>query len=59
MPSLNGKGSCLQNLLTELIAFCRRLQRFGYLQSRMTVAELTNKSDRDLFLPRDAMRPRY
>jgi len=48
MPSLHGEGSCLWNLSTELMLF-RCLQRFGYLQCRMTVAELMNKSDHDLF----------
>ena len=50
MPSLHGEGFCLWNLstVTELMFFfC--LQRFGYLQCRMTVAELMNKSDYDLF----------
>jgi len=50
MPSLHGEGFCLWNLstVTELMLFfC--LQRFGYLQCRMTVAELMNKSDYDLF----------
>ena len=40
------------SLLREFIfsqLFFRRLQRFGYLQFRMTAAELMNKSDHDLF----------
>jgi len=41
---------CNFNLSTELMLFFRRLQSFGYLQYRMTVAELMNKSDHDLFL---------
>jgi len=36
-------------LVNRINAFFRRLQRFGYLQCRMTVAEFTNKSDHDLF----------
>ena len=36
-------------LVNRISAFFRRLQRFGYLQCRMTVAELMNKSDHDLF----------
>jgi len=38
-------------LSVELVnrAFFRRLQCFGYLQCRMTAAELTNKSHHDLF----------
>ena len=33
----------------EINAFLRRMQRFGYLQCHITVAELMNKSDHDLF----------
>jgi len=36
-------------LVNRINAFFRRLQRFGYLQCRMSVAELINKSDNDLF----------
>jgi len=36
-------------LVNRINAFFRRLQRFGYLQCRMTAAELMNKSDHDLF----------
>jgi len=36
-------------LVNRINAFFRRLQRFRYLQCRMTVAELMNKSDNDLF----------
>ena len=36
-------------LVNRINAFFRRLQCFGYLQCRMTVAEFTNKSDHDLF----------
>jgi len=36
-------------LVNRINAFFRRLQRFGYLQCRMSVAELMNKSDHDLF----------
>jgi len=36
-------------LVNRINAFFRRLQRFGYLQCRMTTAELMNKSDHDLF----------
>ena len=36
-------------LVNRINVFFRRLQRFGYLQCRMTVAELMNKSDHDLF----------
>jgi len=32
-------------LVNRINAFLRRLQRFGYLQCRMTVAELTNSHD--------------
>jgi len=44
----------LQHLLPCLLAnrinaFLRHMQRFGYLQCRITVAELMNKSDHDLF----------
>ena len=35
-------------LVNRINAFFRRLQRFGYLQCRMTAAELMNKSDHDL-----------
>jgi len=36
-------------LVNRINAFFGRLQRFGYLQCRMTAAELMNKSDHDLF----------
>ena len=36
-------------LVDRINAFFRRTQRFGYLQCRMTVAELMNMSDHDLF----------
>jgi len=36
-------------LVNRINAFFRRMQRFGYLQCRITVAELMNKSDHDLF----------
>jgi len=37
-------------LVNRINTFFRRLQRFGYLHCRMTVAELMNyKSDHDLF----------
>jgi len=49
MPSLHGEGSCLWNLSTELMLFFRHMHHFGYLQCCMTVAELMNKSDNDLF----------
>ena len=36
-------------LVNSINAFLRRMQRFGYLQRHITVAELMNKSDYDLF----------
>ena len=36
-------------LVNRINAFLRRMQRFGYLQSHITVAELMNKCDHDLF----------
>ena len=36
-------------LVDGINAFFRRTQRFGYLQYRMTVTELMNMSDHDLF----------
>jgi len=36
-------------LVNRINAFFRRLQRFGYFQCRVTVAELMNKSYHDLF----------
>jgi len=36
-------------LVNRINAFLRRMQRFGYLHCRITVAELMNKSDHDLF----------
>jgi len=36
-------------LVNRIDAFLRRMQRFGYLQSHITVAELMNKCDHDLF----------
>jgi len=36
-------------LVNGINAFFRRMQHFGYLQCCMTVAELMNKSDNDLF----------
>ena len=36
-------------LANRINAFLRHMQRFGYLQCRITVAELMNKSDHDLF----------
>ena len=36
-------------LVNRIDVFFRHLQRFGYLPCRMTVAELMNKSDHDLF----------
>ena len=36
-------------LVNRINAFLRRMQRFGYLQRHITVAELMNKSDYDLF----------
>ena len=37
-------------LVNRINAFLRRMQRFGYLQSHITVAELMNKYDHDLFV---------
>jgi len=37
-------------VVNRINAFLRRMQRFGYLQSHITVAELMNKCDHDLFL---------
>jgi len=39
----------LVELVNRINAFLRRMQRFGYLQSHITVAELLNKYDHDLF----------
>jgi len=36
-------------LINRINAFLRRMQRFGYFQCGITVAELMNKSDHDLF----------
>ena len=36
-------------LVNRINAFFRRMQHFGYLLCRMTVAEVMNKSDHDLF----------
>ena len=36
-------------LVNRISAFSRRMQRFGYVQCRTTVAELMNKCDNDLF----------
>ena len=36
-------------LVNKINGFFRRLQRVGYIQCRMTVAELMRKSDHDLF----------
>ena len=49
MPSLHGEGYCLWNLSIESMLFLRRMQRFGYLQCHITVAELMNKSYHDFF----------
>ena len=35
-------------LVNGINAFLRRMQRFGYLQCHITVAELMNESDHDL-----------
>ena len=48
MPSLHGEGSCQWNLSTELMFFSTSAT-FWLSSSRMTVAELMNKSDHDLF----------
>jgi len=45
--SLHHLLPCL--LANRINAFLRHMQRFGYLQCRITVAELMNKSDHDLF----------
>ena len=36
-------------LVNRINAFLRRMQRFGYRQTHITVAELMNKCDHDLF----------
>jgi len=36
-------------LVNRINAFSRRMQSFGYLKCHITVAELVNKSDHDLF----------
>jgi len=36
-------------VVNRINAFSRRMQRFGYLQCHITVAELMNKSDHDMF----------
>jgi len=37
-------------LVNRINAFLRRMQRFGYLQCHITVAELMNKSYHDFFV---------
>ena len=48
--TLPARGGFLSvELMNKINVFFRRLQRFGYPRCRMTAAELTNKSDHDLF----------
>jgi len=48
--SLRASGGFFSvELVNRINAFLRRMQRFGYLQCHITVAELMNKSDYDLF----------
>jgi len=42
-------GSLSVELVNRINAFLRRMQRFGYLQRHITVAELMNKSDHYFF----------